>query len=148
MINTSNRTNFCIKPVIVSYYSDLPYVQHFDSKSDRHIIACPRYLFTTYYMCKSNELWPNSRGVYSWLTRTYIVHNVKTVFVGKWLKFCHESGLTSVKCEFLTTSIHKSCLLYAPATALFDYSKNKSINITFLMHLYLYFFVGKVKDFS
>lgn len=33
-------TNFCIKPVIVSYYSNLPYVQHHDSKSDRHTIAC------------------------------------------------------------------------------------------------------------
>lgn len=148
MINTSNRTNFCIKLVIVSYYSDLPYVQHYDPKSDRHTIACSRYLFTTYCVCKSNEHWPNSRGIYSWLTRTYNVHNVKRVIVGKWLKFCHASGRTSVICEFLTTSIHKSCLLYAPATTLFDYSKNKSINITFEMHLYLYFFVGNVKDFS
>lgn len=137
IISTSNRTNFCIKPVIVSYYSNLLYVQHHDSKSDRHTIACSGFLFTTYYVCKSNEQWPNWRGVYSWLTRTNNVHNVKRFIVGKWSKCCHESGLTSVNCEFLTTSIHESCLLYAPATTLFDYSKNKSINITFEMHQYL-----------
>lgn len=150
VINMSNRTDFGIKPVIVSYNSDLPYVQHYDSKSNIHTLASSRYLFTTYYVCKSNEQWPNSRGVYSWLTRTYNVHNVKKVIVGKWLKFCHESGLTSVNCEFLTTSIYKSCLLYAPATALFDYKKNKSIImiITFELHLYLYFFCRQCKGFQ
>lgn len=108
IISTSNRTNFCIKPVIVSYYSNLPYVQHHDSKSDRHTIACSGFLFTTYYVCKSNEQWPNWRGVYSWLTRTNNVHNVKRFIVGKWSKCCHESGLTSVNCEFLTTVFMKA----------------------------------------